>query len=194
MNAKCKVLVRMVRQQLNKDQWDDYNIFWKDLMSPEKGDNVIGLDIHNTGGKVENYDKGELEIKVGTFSSENPISIGKIIADGTIQFNFPKIDLNAMEETHFFSMQKIGRALGMFVCHDKGIVVNTETVEAIEVKNIFSSQNPQNFRLRRRLPHKKAPPLCSDPTAKGGGAFLYGRFWPIFFAPAAGLDSLFYLL
>jgi len=87
--------------------------------------------------KVENYDKGELEIKVGTFSSENPISIGKIIADGTIQFNFPKIDLNAMEETHFFSMQKIGRALGMFVCHDKGIVVKTETVEAIEVKNIF---------------------------------------------------------
>ena len=27
MNAKCKVLVRMVRQQLNKDQWDDYNVF-----------------------------------------------------------------------------------------------------------------------------------------------------------------------
>ena len=57
MNAKCKVLVRMVRQQLNKDQWDDYNIFWKDLMSPKKGDNVIGLDIHNTGGKVVDYDK-----------------------------------------------------------------------------------------------------------------------------------------
>ena len=57
MNANCKVLVRMVRQQLNKDQWNDYNIFWKELMSPEKGDDVIGLDIHNTGGKVVDYDK-----------------------------------------------------------------------------------------------------------------------------------------
>ena len=56
LDAKCKVLVRMVRQQLNISQWDDYNIFWKNQMSPSKGDDVIGLDIHNTGGKVKNYD------------------------------------------------------------------------------------------------------------------------------------------
>ena len=53
----CKVLVRMVRQQLNADQWDDYNIFWRKLLSTEKGDNVIGMDVHNTGGKVPNYNK-----------------------------------------------------------------------------------------------------------------------------------------
>ena len=59
----CKVLVRMIRQQLNADQWEDYNTFWRDLMSPEKGDNVLGLDIHNTGGKVPDYgDK-----KIGDF-------------------------------------------------------------------------------------------------------------------------------
>jgi len=87
--------------------------------------------------KVENYTKGELEIKVGTFGSENPISVGEIATDGTIHFNFPKLDLNAMEETYFFSMQKIGRAVGMFVCHDKEVEVNTEIVKAIEIKNIF---------------------------------------------------------
>ena len=65
MNANCKVLVRMVRQQLNKDQWNDYNIFWKELMSPEKGDDVIALDIHNTGGKVQNYDT----MKVSNFEN-----------------------------------------------------------------------------------------------------------------------------
>ena len=47
----------MVRQQLNADQWDDYNIFWRKLLSTEKGDNVIGMDVHNTGGKVPNYNK-----------------------------------------------------------------------------------------------------------------------------------------
>ncbi len=90
--------------------------------------------------KVENYTKGELEIKVETFGSEKPISVGKITADGTIHFNFPKLDLNAMEEmggTYFFNMQKIGRAVGMFVCHDKEVEQNTETVEAIEIKDVF---------------------------------------------------------
>jgi len=62
----CKVLVRMVRQQLNVAQWDDYNAFWRALMTPEKGDNVIGIDVHNTGGKVPNYN----EKKIGDFASK----------------------------------------------------------------------------------------------------------------------------
>ena len=53
----CKILVRMIRQQLNSSQWNDYNIFWRGLLSAEKGDDVLGLDVHNTGGKVPNYDK-----------------------------------------------------------------------------------------------------------------------------------------
>jgi len=60
----CKVLVRMVRQQLNAAQWDDYNVFWRALMTSEKGDDVIGMDVHNTGGKVPNYS----EMKIGDFS------------------------------------------------------------------------------------------------------------------------------
>ncbi len=87
--------------------------------------------------KIENYTKGELEIMVETFGSETPIAIGKVTADGTIHFNFPNLDLNAMDETYFFSMKKIGRAVGMFICHDKEIKENTETVEAIEIKDVF---------------------------------------------------------
>lgn len=56
----CKVLVRMVRQQLNVDQWDDYNSFWREFLNPEKGDDVLGMDIHNTGGKVPDYDKKKI--------------------------------------------------------------------------------------------------------------------------------------
>ena len=61
----CKILVRMIRQQLNSSQWDEYNIFWRGLLSAEKGDDVLGLDVHNTGGKVPNYDK----MKISNFNS-----------------------------------------------------------------------------------------------------------------------------
>ena len=90
--------------------------------------------------KIENYTKGELEIKVGTFGSKTPISVGKIIEDGTIHFNFPELDLNAMaenEEAYFFSMRKMDRIVGLFVCHDKEVAENAENVGAIEVRNFF---------------------------------------------------------
>ncbi len=57
----CKVLIRMVRQQLNHQQWEDYQLFWNDLLNPEKGDDVITIDIHNTGGKVENFDNMKVD-------------------------------------------------------------------------------------------------------------------------------------
>ena len=61
----CKVLVRMVRQQLNIHQWDDYNIFWRKFLNTEKGDDVLGLDVHNTGGKVPDYKN----MKVSNYNS-----------------------------------------------------------------------------------------------------------------------------
>ncbi len=90
--------------------------------------------------KIENYTKGELEIKVETFGSKTPITVGKITEDGTIHFNFPTLDLKAMgenEEAYFFSMRKMGRIVGLFVCDEKEVTENTETVGAIEVKHFF---------------------------------------------------------
>jgi MoaA/NifB/PqqE/SkfB family radical SAM enzyme len=60
----CKVLVRMIRQQLNYNQWDEYERFWSSLMTPEKGDQVLNIDIHNCGGKIVDFDK----MKVNNFS------------------------------------------------------------------------------------------------------------------------------
>lgn len=53
---KCRILVRMIRQQLNRDQWDEYREFWSALLDSAKGDRVLQFDIHNTGGKIEGYD------------------------------------------------------------------------------------------------------------------------------------------
>ena len=86
LNADCKVLIRMIRQQLNNHQWEDYNKYWRELLSPEKGDDVLGLDVHNTGGKVKNFDK----MKVNDFYSmedEHEAHFTKEIENG----NFDKL-------------------------------------------------------------------------------------------------------
>ncbi len=57
LNSNCKVLIRMVRQQLNYHQWEDYNNHWNKILDRKKGDDILGVDIHNTGGKVKNFDK-----------------------------------------------------------------------------------------------------------------------------------------
>lgn len=65
-NFNCKVLIRMIRQQLNYKQWDEYHSFWSKLLNPKKGDNILKIDIHNTGGKVKDFDK----MKVSEFDSK----------------------------------------------------------------------------------------------------------------------------
>jgi MoaA/NifB/PqqE/SkfB family radical SAM enzyme len=63
----CKVLIRMIKQQLNYQQWEDYNSFWRELLNTSKGDDVLGIDIHNWGDKVKDFDK----MKIDEFQNKN---------------------------------------------------------------------------------------------------------------------------
>jgi len=65
-NCNCKVLVRMVRQQLNYKQWDEYKRFWSELLDISKGDRILGIDVHNTGGRIKDFEK----MKVDDFSTK----------------------------------------------------------------------------------------------------------------------------
>ncbi|PPR48322.1 MAG: hypothetical protein CFH18_00074 [Alphaproteobacteria bacterium MarineAlpha5_Bin8] len=66
-NYKCKVLPRMVRQQTNIHQWNDYKAYWESLIDQSKGDKVLGMDVHNFGGKLEEFDN----MKVTDFDEKN---------------------------------------------------------------------------------------------------------------------------
>lgn len=69
---RCSVRVRMVRQQLNINQWDAYQEFWNSYLSPEKGDKVVSFDVHNTGGKVPDYENKKIsnyETKIDAFNN-----------------------------------------------------------------------------------------------------------------------------
>jgi sulfatase maturation enzyme AslB (radical SAM superfamily) len=62
----CKVLVRMIRQRINYRQWDEYNRFWSGLLDVSKGDRILGIDVHNTGGRIKGFEK----MKVNDFSAK----------------------------------------------------------------------------------------------------------------------------
>ena len=67
--------------------------------------------------RIENYAKGELDIVVLPFGMENPIYVGKILADGSISFNWDtKIDNIKAKE---FFMSSVENALSISLCNSK---------------------------------------------------------------------------
>ena len=95
-NFPCRVLPRMIRQQENKHEWEDYENYWNSVLDPKKGDKVLFFDIHNTGGKVEDFNKKKVDDydkKINSYNnteldSNNPY-LAKIInknSKNTIQY------------------------------------------------------------------------------------------------------------
>lgn len=60
LGSECKLVVRMVKQQDNQAEWPDYQAYWESRLDASKGDQCVGFEIHNTGGKVENYENKRL--------------------------------------------------------------------------------------------------------------------------------------
>jgi len=85
--------------------------------------------------KIENYTKGELEIKVVPFGLENPITVGKVMADGSIHFNWNS-DISTVNDPQFY-MSSIKNAVGMTFCNDKAIEQNNQEAKAVDTKGLF---------------------------------------------------------
>ncbi len=91
----------------------------------------------NTFPKVENYTKGALDLVVVPFGlNGNEINVGKILADGTIHFDWPEIELNTIEGSEYF-MLSINKAVGMSFCNDKQIEEESTEAKAVDSKTIF---------------------------------------------------------
>lgn len=53
---KTRFIIRFVKQKANIDQWEEYQRYWKSLLSPEKGDMIIGYDIRSWDKEVFSAD------------------------------------------------------------------------------------------------------------------------------------------
>lgn len=86
--------------------------------------------------KIENYNKGELIIKVAPFGlNGNEITVGKVAKDGTIYFNWPETNLSTIKDSDFY-MGSIDRAVGMSFCNDKQIEDIDESAKVVKVEEL----------------------------------------------------------
>ena len=53
INSNCKVWIRMIRQESNYNEWEDYLNFWKKYASDQ--DRIYYTNIFNWGGQLENF-------------------------------------------------------------------------------------------------------------------------------------------
>ena len=91
--------------------------------------------------KVENYTYGELDLMVVPFGLGKEISIGKVLKDGTIQFDWPDINTNNIESSTVFMVPVKTALLGMNYCEDNQIEENSENCSAISTQYIYLYKN-----------------------------------------------------
>jgi hypothetical protein len=86
--------------------------------------------------KIDNYTKGELEIKIISFGEKNPITIGKVTADGTIHFNWLKADLSKTNDNDYMT-RSIENFYGGKFCRNSNPVITNENAILVETKYIY---------------------------------------------------------
>jgi len=63
-NYKTRFVFRFIRQKSNVSEWESFREYWKKYISEEKGDIVIGYDVHTWGGEIDVHATHELSQKV----------------------------------------------------------------------------------------------------------------------------------
>lgn len=86
--------------------------------------------------KIENYSKGELELRTTSFGEDNPISIGKIAADGTIHLDWPDLDLNKMTE-HKYYETSINYLIKAKYCKDPKAIITNEDAKLVKNELLY---------------------------------------------------------
>lgn len=86
--------------------------------------------------KIDNYTKGELELKITSFGDKNPISIGKIMADGTIHLNWKEADISKINENDYMT-RSIENFYGGKFCRNSNPVISNKNTILVETKYIY---------------------------------------------------------
>lgn len=60
--GRTKIIIRMIRQDRNRLEWEDYKRYWRKALKPEFGDEVACFDVHNWGVRNDGL-RRERELK-----------------------------------------------------------------------------------------------------------------------------------
>ena len=89
-NHKTRFLVRFIRQDANRDQWEDYKTFWKTKLDFGKGDFITAYNMHNWGGECGSKEETlaatglRIDPVVEKKACHKPFQILVVLADGTV--------------------------------------------------------------------------------------------------------------
>ena len=87
--------------------------------------------------KIEDYTFGNLEMKVIPFGLGKEINVGKILEYGTIEFEWPEIELNSIESSSVFMESLKDALLGMNYCEEDQIEENSENCTVVNTQYIY---------------------------------------------------------
>jgi hypothetical protein len=59
-SGSTRVMVRLVRQELNREEWPAYFDYWSEQLDASFGDKVVKFDVHNWGGDLEEYESMDI--------------------------------------------------------------------------------------------------------------------------------------
>ncbi len=59
--GRTRVMIRFIRQQINRHEWLDFHELWTGRIAPSYGDEVVKFDVHNWGNKPIPYEDLRLE-------------------------------------------------------------------------------------------------------------------------------------
>ncbi len=90
-NSKMRFVFRFIRQESNRHEWPLFQKYWEDFINKEKGDVIIGYDVHSWGGEIDTStgkdDQDEINIvnnKVEKLACHHIFDRIIILQDGTI--------------------------------------------------------------------------------------------------------------
>jgi radical SAM protein with 4Fe4S-binding SPASM domain len=81
MNSDTKVWIRMIRQDLNLDEWPEYEKYWRNIL--RETDRVNYKNLHNWGNQLKNFNAGSVSFEPN-FPCVALWSLFVVFADGNI--------------------------------------------------------------------------------------------------------------
>ncbi len=85
---------------------------------------------------IEGYTKGELEIRIATFGLDNPVTVGKVAADGVIHFSWPELDLGEVDEHGFFTTP-LKKHNDLRFCKEPNIAFTNQEAKTVNVNYLY---------------------------------------------------------
>lgn len=107
-NYATRFIVRFIRQDTNRDQWDAFKTYWNEKLNQKKKDFVALYDMHNHGGYVASKDdllnKDQMTDAIERKPCHHIYSTLIILADGSValcsaDFLEAKFDLGNVKQT-----------------------------------------------------------------------------------------------